>query len=313
MALEIVSQTSIDNFKRITKYDVKTLLGDFINFTQSGALSIFHYYSGDVDIYPTSSFNELIRIQKEMLGVTEKFRINANSFTSYDYWVLLEFVEDSISRLDTIANYSVWTRSPILNGLVGKSAEIDYVLNAGQTLEGVSSNVQGDIDSQNQWVNLALRNNLTEEGYAEEGGVVLKLSFSGSNSLFLHSVVDNIDTTEKTFGLDIDRYLTIVDEDLKTLTYKETIEQAAEILGGLQKGDNPFHPNDGIDVKTLIGNSISAITFPIIFRQLVTTFSKDDSFASISITDVSRSSDGVYIDYEVVTKAGDVLRKGVLI
>lgn len=313
MALEKVPQEAIDKFKNITKYDVKKLLEDFIFFAQSGSLDIYSYFNGDVSVYPTQAFNELVRLQKELLGVTEKFRINANSFTRYSFWVLLEMVEDAISRLETIANYSVWTRSPILNGLVGKSSELEYVVNAGQSLEGISSEIQGDIDPQNQWVDLALRNSLTEEDYDAEGGSILKVSFSANNSLFLNSVVDNIDSINKSYGLDINRYLTFTDNDLETLTYKATIEQAAEILGGLKRGDNPFHPNDGIDVKTIMGTNVAAISFPIIFRQLVTTFSKDDSFASISITDVSRTQDGVFIDYEITTKAGSILKQGVLI
>jgi hypothetical protein len=314
MALERVSQQAIDKFKRIAKYDVKKLLIDFTNFAQSGALDLYSYYNGDSGAYPTVAYNELIRLQREMVGATEKFRINANSFILYDFWVLLEMVEDAISRLDTIANYSVWTRSPILNGLVGKSSEIDHVIKSGQTLEEISADVQGDVDPQNQWVDIAIRNSLNEEAYDTNGGVILKVNFGNNvNSLSLNAVVDNINTAEKTYGLDIDRTLTYTDNDLKTLSYNGTIQQAADILGGLKKDDNPFHPNDGLDVKTVLGNSLAAISFPIIFRQLVQTFSKDDTFASISILDITRSKDGVWLEYEVVTKAGEVLEQGVLI
>jgi hypothetical protein len=314
MALEKVSQGTVDKFKRIAKYDIQRLLLDFVNFAQGGALNLYSYYNGDIDVYPASSYNELIRLQREMVGATEKFRINANSFTSYEFWVLLEMVEDAISRLDTIANYSVWTRSPILNGLIGRSSEIEHVLIQGQTLEEVSGQMQGDVDPQNQWVEIALRNSLNEEAYDAAGGSILKINFSNNvNSLVLNAVVDNIDSAEKTYGLDIDRTITYTDNDLKTLSYNDTIQQAAEILGGLNKGDNPFHPKDGLDVKTVLGSNLASISFPIIIRQLVQTYSKDDTFASISIIDISKEKDGIFIEYEVVTKAGETLQQGILI
>lgn len=314
MAIEKVSTAAIDYFKKIAKYDVKAIMERFVNFAQSGALQIYNYYNGDSTIYPTNAFDELTFLQKELIKITEIFRVNGNLFSGYDYWIMLELVEDAIGRLDTIANYSAWLRSPILDGKYGRGVEIDYILRGGQTLEQVSDELQGTSEPQDEWVDLAMRNSLNEEGYdVGNGGAILKVKFNNQNTLFLNAVVDNINTADKTFGLDINRNFILTDNDLETLTYKDTIEQAAEILTGLKKGDNPFHPNDGIDEKAVIGNSISAISFPIIFRQLVNTFSKDDTFSSIAIIDVSRNSDGVFIEFNIETTAGEVIRQGVLV
>lgn len=311
---EQVSQASIDRFIAVAKYDIFALMEDFVSFMQRGAIRIYSYYTGQSDSYPTTSFDELNRIKKELVKTTELFRQHANQLSGYDFWIMLELVEDCLSRLETIDNYSRWLRSAIINGKVGNSASVDYVINQGQTLEQISSDVQADADPQNQWVDIALKNNLTEEGYdVGEGGNILKVRFDSAGGLFLNAVVDNIDSADKTKGLDIDRSLTYVGEDLNTLSYQETIEQSAEILAGLKKGDNPFHPNDGLDEKGVIGTAIAAISFPVIFRQLVNTFSKDDTFTSIAITNITQQIDGVYIDFDIETKAGEVINQGVLV
>jgi hypothetical protein len=314
MALnELVSEETLDAFERITKYDIRKYFESFVEFAQEGALYIYDYYSGELTIYPSNSFDDLNRLKLRSSQLIEMFVLNSSSFDTYEYWTLMELVEDSKSKLDTISNYSRWLRSPIKEGLYGKGVEVDYVVTEGQTLENVSDDIQGSEDAQNEWVDLALRNQLIEEDYTPDGGTILKIKSNNGQSLFLNSVVDNIDTVDKTFGLDIDRVITYEDNDLKVLTYRDTIHQAADILAGLKQGDNPFHPLDGRDEKGLLGVNYASISYPIISRQLITTFAKDDTFSTINISDIRREQDGVYFEYTIETKGGEVLRKGILI
>ena len=137
--IENIAQESIDQFKFITKIDIAELMERVVLFFDSGAIRIFNYYRGETTVYPTVSFYEADTIRKDLVKITEVFRANGNTFSGYDYWIMLELVEDALDRLDTVQNYSVWLRSPILNGQYGTSAEVDYVLRGGQTLEEESS------------------------------------------------------------------------------------------------------------------------------------------------------------------------------
>ncbi len=122
----------------------------------------------------------------------------------------------------------------------------------------------------------------------------------------MSGVVDNIDTAEKTYGKDIDRNIAFENDDLIVLSYKDTFFQSMKILMDLRKGDDPAFPERGLDVKNILGGSLAGISYPIIFRQLADNFATDDGFKSFSITDVKRQQDGVYIEFKVESRAGEV-------
>lgn len=311
--VEIVPQETLDEFFRMTKYDVEAFVTKFVNFMDNNYGDVYNYFAGQTNEAPTIAFDELTTLSAESKKVVEIFKVNAGSWNTYDIWVLLELVEDIKSELLKISNLDRWLRSPNTNDLLGNRMEIDYVAGQGQTLESIQKDQGSSSDSQNDWVELAIRNRLKEEDYTPEGGYLLKINFQGRDSVFLHSVVDNLNSIEKTYGLDIDKTITFINNDLKVLAPRDSISQAADILLGLKRGDNPFHENDGVDPKVLLGNSLAGISYPTVFRQLANTFAKDDSFASIAIIDISKQSDGVYFEVEIETTGGDLLTKGILV
>jgi len=311
--VEIVPQDTIDAFYRLTKYDVEVFITDFVNFMDEFYADIYNYFAGLSEEGNAEAFDELDRLSKESGKVIEIFKVNAGNFNTYDSWTLLELIEDIKSELLKVSVLDRWLRSPNTNDLFGNKMELDYVSGQGETLEFIQKNVGSSSTSQNDWVDLALRNKLREEDYTPDGGYLLKITFKGRDSVFLHSVVDNINSTEKAYGLDLDRVITFENEDLKILTPRKTIEQAADILLGLKRGDNPFHENDGVDPKVLVGNSLAGISYPTVLRQLSNTFSKDDTFAALSVIDITKEQDGVYFEFEIETTAGDLLTKGILV
>jgi hypothetical protein len=66
-----------------------------------------------------------------------------------------------------------------------------------------------------------------------------------------------------------------------------------------------------VNVKAIVGNSIAAIYYPAIFRDLAAVFATDDSFKSLFVTDIRREADAILLDFTVETKAGDVFNKSV--
>lgn len=312
MAVEIVSSEAIDRFERITKYDVRSLMSGFVSFIGNGATRIYNYYKGQSNTYPTVSFANLDYLKVEFKKVVTLCRNNSSAFTTYDYWILLELVEEALTRLETISNFDKWTRSPIVNDQLGEGYEIDYVLGQGQTIEEVAFNT-GSSTPQEDWVGVTIRNGFTEEDYSVEGGAILKIKFSTRGTTTLNSVVDNLDTQEKTFGLDIDRTLTFEDNDLKTLTYYKTLLQTTTILAQLRKGDNPFFREQGFNDKAVIGSNTAIAQYPTIFRELSQVFATDDSYSGISLIDVQREGDAIRFDFEIQTKTGETITQGVLI
>ena len=303
------TRDTLEKFNRITRYDFTQLLTDFFNFNENQKQKIYDYYEGNGQA-DGSAFNELDRLRREVKKSITALRLNRESFNTYDGWELFSEIEDIDRKLSTIFNSGKYLRSAIATGNFSPDPLIEVTLDSQQTLERLANNLNLS-DPSNSWTRLFLQNNLTEESYTSDGGVLLKVTLKGSDSLFINSVVDNIDTTEKTFGKDIQRTIEFdpVTNDLKTLSYKETLDQSVDILTTLKKGDNPEFPNTGIDSSIAVGNTLASTAFPVIFRQMYQNFATDDSFSLFSIKDVSLGDeDRINLFYEAKTKSGDAIQ-----
>lgn len=307
--METLSDEILDFFFSLTGVDVREFFQDFINFIDNNYTDIANYYSGITTEPNAIAFAELDDINRRHGNIIDLFDVNANRFQNYDGWILLERVEEVGTLLETINNLRRWLRSNATNSGFSTRPQIPYVAKQSESLEDIQQNVVSSNEPQDDWVELALSNDLREEDYTNEGGYILKVDFQNNELLILNSVVDSIDTVEKAYGLDIDRKLTFDDSDLKVLSPRQTIEQAANILVGLQRGDNPAFPNDGVDVNKLIGSSLIGISYPTIFRQLSNSFSKDDTFKSFSVINIRQNQDALFVDFSIETRAGDVLNR----
>lgn len=302
---EIITDAILDDFETITLYDISAFFSKYINFIDTKYSNIVNYYSGFTDVSPVDSLKSLANLISEHKKLVDIIILNSSSFNNYEFWILVEYVEDIGLALETANNASKWIRSAVTKSGNKQQVVVDLVMSQGQKIEDVDRDnlKSNDPDS---WVQTALDNGLREEDYDMNGGALIKVVYKNNTSLFLAGVVDNIDSAEKTYGLDIDKNITITDDDLVVLSYRDTFIQSMKILTDLKRGDDPSFPDRGVDVKNILGGNVAGISYPIIFRQLADNFATDDGFKSFSMTDVKRQQDAVYIEFQVESRAGEV-------
>lgn len=248
-------------------------------------------------------FNTQIEIHKESLQRTE-------------YWELLIIFEKMHTRLLTIKNTDKWTRSSaFLNTNIGgvNGLLVTNGILPNQNIQDIIRKNTNTTDSDNDWVQLAIDNDLSEDEYGIDKNASLTYikPFTTQKS-YLRSVVDNMDG-EKMLGKDIQKYLRFVNNDLATLSYTDTFEQSVDILTGLEIGDVPEFPDLGYE--SIVGNTIntSRMLLPSIWRKLKSTFDTDDSISEFTQTNVSFKDDSLYIDFTVKSTLGVILDKTVKI
>jgi hypothetical protein len=308
---EIITSDALDKFEQITSYDIRSFFINYLDFNDSHYSNIVNFFAGVSNVTPTESIdllNYLIKEQKKIIDVTI---LNAVSLDNYEFWALVEYVEDIGHTLETTSNVSKWLRSSITKDGYKQQVIVEHMTSQHQGLEDVERKVLASNNPRDSWVDTALENQLTEEDYTLDGGYLIKIIYKNNNALFLEGVVDNIDEPKKTYGLDINRRIMFENSDIAVLSYEDTIRQCAEILTGLKRGDDPVFPDRGVNVKAIVGNSIAAIYYPAIFRDLAAVFATDDSFKSLFVTDIRREADAILLDFTVETKAGDVFNKSV--
>lgn len=308
---EIISNNALDKFEDITSYNVSKFLDDYLDFVDFHYPNIVNFFSGVSKITPAQSLNKLASLISEQKKIIDVTILNANSLDNYEFWSIIEYVETIGHTLETADNCSKWLRSAITKDGYKQKVVTKYMTSQGQSLEHVERKVLKSDNARDSWVTTALENELEEDDYTMNGGHLIKVVYKNNASLFLESVVDNIDEAKKTYGLDIDRKVLLFDSDLTVLSYEKTVIQTVDILAGLKKGGDRAFPDRGVNVKATVGSTIAAVSYPTIFRDLASVFATDDSFKSLSVTDIRKQADAVLLDFVVETKAGDVFNKSI--
>lgn len=301
-----VSIDVLNRFEKATGYDLTSYFNDFVSFMKLDFPYFVNYFSGQTNVVNNKSLSNLDDLLMRKDDIFSLFTHSKNRLNNAMFFDLLSQLEDIDTALMTASNISKWLRSPKTLSGFGKSIEVNRTLKQNQTLEGFNRKILNNPAFQDDWVKTAIRNDLTEDEYdILEGGSLLAVTFTRSGQIFVNSVVDNI-SGENILGVDIDQYTQFVDDDIKTLGYKETFYQSVLILSSLKQNDNPYWPDQGVKTKSVVGSNRNLLNLPSLFRQMAETFATDDTIKSFNITDVSRKQDGIFVTFVVKSILGDL-------
>jgi len=296
----------IDKFIHITRYPLKLYISNFVEFMDTDKERILDYYLGVSDA-DKNAFNNLSKLLQQSRDILEQIELHRDRMQNAEFWQLIELLDNMHISLLTIENSSKWLRSAISKNNFNPNVEVIRQLKQLQTLEQLSSDF-GYKDNDNQWATIALRNDLSEQDYDLSGGNSLLVGYLGKLTIKLDSVVDNI-YGERVYGIDINRIITFENDDLKALSYKQTVIQAVDILTELRYGSTPEFATDGLQTNLIIGENRHSIAYPVIFRQFYQTFRKDDTLTALNITNISNKQDALFIDFTVRTRLGEEIEK----
>lgn len=303
-----LDSTIFDDYKRITGQDIASYFNAAVAFFSSDYNTIVDYYSGVIQTISSTPFANFTALQQQNKDVFETFKEHSKQFNALKWWLLIEQIEEIDSRLKTLAKINKWARSSLTNVAYDPSIQVDYILQQNQTLENVAGDFMKSNNPNDDWVGIALDNDLREEDYSPEGGVDVKVKFQRvNNGIKINSVVD-IMQGKSVYGKDIDAILHFdpVTNDVAVLGYDDTITQAVNILIRLKKKDNPNNPTAGLQGSLVAGTNRALLNFPAIVRQLGQTFGNDDSLKNFAVNNLSIDQDNLACDYVVQTRLDEV-------
>lgn len=309
--MEEVSEDILFLFKDLTGFDVEQFFEDYLDFMDNHYVNVLSFFSGNSEEPNRESFQILEDLVRQCINMIQLFNQNRLTLSDYDGWILLEKIEDVQESLRTITALPKYLRTTLSQGSYTNKLFIDYTIKQGETLEGIMANRVSSDNPNEDWPELAIDNQIKEEDYTSDGGVLLKVSLNNQSRFTLNSIAEGISKVIDVYGKDIDRNIIFEDSDLRVLSPEDTIRQSADILANLSKGDNPIFPDHGVDKRLIIGNTRSSLTYPTIFRQLAETFANDDTFKSFAIRNVTSMDDAVFVEFTVETRAGEFLDRSI--
>ena len=295
----------ISDFIDITNYPLDNFLTDYSDFITSDRLNIFAYYAGEVSMPNQKSFstlNQLLNRSEEVLTTMNNHR---NSFQNASYWELIDVLTEIQGSLQTVDNSFKWMRSAISKNDFSSTIERDDFLKQNETLELMSARF-GSNDRDNDWKQIALRNDLIEEQYTPDGGNILTMTITKRRlNGYVKSVVDTLQG-KKMYGIDLLQKITFDqdEQDITALSYDDTVKQSVSILTKLKQGDTPEFPLEGIQS---IASNRESLPYTMLTRQFYTTFKTDDTLANLTITNIKNIQDALMIEFTINTVLGSSL------
>lgn len=303
-AIKVFDINTIDRWTYNLRYNIQTFLDLYSYFVQNN-LQLINSYFQDSSVAPDrSSFDFLNRLTQQSQEINNLVKLNKSFFLRIDDWELLDFLEEINTKLETINNADKWLRSSLTQtSWKGNVIQTNFTLGDKQSLEDVSTLTYGADTAQDDWMRIALENDLRELDYSTKSANQIKLTKVNQTSptYFLYSIVDNL-TNEKLYGLDLQQKLAFdVTGDLTVLSYNDTVVQAVKILIALKKGDMPEFPGIGVDQTVSVGSNFGRLRYTAIVRQLQDTFATDDSLRNFKVINISYDNADLTITYNVDT------------
>lgn len=293
---------ALEYFKEITGYDLGKFFSDYITFTSKYYSNIVNYYSGqDID---QDSFNYFDKLVAESGKIKELWELNANSFKLTDFWELMDTYSNIDVKLSTINNLGRWLRSS-RGDRYSSNTTISYVQKQGESLERIALKSGGDVG--NDWIDLAISNDLHEEAYSSTGGVLLQVKLKNNLNFDFKNIVDTLSPIN-VYGKDIKNKIEFVDGDIVCLFGEESLMQTIQNIMDTEKGFIPEFPIDGTD-PNLIGSNVSFFNYPAQFRHILNMIQKDDRFKSFDLLDLQKRDDIVFMKFQIKTKIGSVIQQ----
>lgn len=301
----------LDEFKAKTQCDLRSFLTVAQSFIKNDRLRIMRYYAGEVKVIDAAAFNHFESLKKQLQTIFQLYHSQSHTFVNSKWWDVLESLELIDNTFNDLQNIHRWSRSSITKFGYDPNIQIDYTLSENQTLERVSQDVLGQSDPNNQWYDIAINNDLTEEEYSINGGTTVQLSYPRNNrSLQLNAVMD-VMVGKRIYGIDLHRKLTFVknnfnqETDLAILSHDDTIIQAVDILIRLKRNSNPDRPFQGLQSNLVVGGNRALLNFPIIIRQLSEVFATDDTLQNFNVQNIEFQQDNLTASYEVETRLSE--------
>lgn len=288
-------QIDFDKFKKVTGYDIKAFFQRYSDFQKQYYQSIVSYYNGGV--LNQDAFFELNKLINESNVIEPLFRINTGGLDTIDMWELLDLFSEIQVKLLTTKQTGKWMRSSRLN-LNNVGVKINKIQGGNQTLEMVADEL-GYSNIQDDWVNIAVNNQVVEEDYTMEGGQILTVTFQNSLNVDLDNIVDYT-VDKRILGKDIKKKITFINNDLETVEETKAIEQSFGIKIKVQKNSIPEYPDYGIN-NEIIGTNVAAISYPAIFRDLLALFKQDKRWSEVILINIERKDDAVSLKFEAKT------------
>ena len=286
----------VTQFENITKFALLQYFEDYRDFMQNDFSYISEYYNGDtssIDASHISNFNALRTKSKTLM---QQFINFSHRLSNCGFWELQEYCQDLNDVLEKITKLPKYYRTS--KTVRGYQPYIQVKSNIGglKTVQDLAQEINSEGVSE---ISLIIDNDLQEKDWNID-----KLS---SITAFVNNQTDVVVETileqpigNQIYGKDINRKITLENNDLAVKKYEDNVEQKCDILLSLERGNIPEMPNFG--KNRLQGTNMSDYNYTELVKDLQIVFLQNDLFEDIEISDIEYKQGDIFVNCTIKTK-----------
>jgi len=155
----------LEEFQNKTSFRIRDLFNKVAVFADRHYQNVVSFYRGETKTMNTVSFQLMKEIETDIESYFETIRLQSDNLRNFKFWILTENVENIYTWILNVKNAPKWSRSTFNGTNYNGYLPVEIPLKQGQTLESLSSDILNSTNSDNDWTDLAIQNELTEESY----------------------------------------------------------------------------------------------------------------------------------------------------
>ena len=284
-----------NEFENITKFELYQYFKDYSDFLQSDYSAVYSYYAGKTETIDNSKLKTLSNLLNRSNNLTRIFQEFAGKLGNVGYWELQQYCQDLKDTLERIAKLPKYCRTAKTCRGYKPYVQVSEDIGGMKTIQDLADQLGNGI-TENE---LILNNDLEEGNYEIDKLSSITALVENQTNIVVDTIMEQ-PIGSKIYGRDINRKINFSSNDLGVVEYEDNVEQKADILLEINKGDVPEIPSFG---KTVVsGNTYNGYNYGSLVSELQENFLQDSLFDSVTVTDIDYKNGDLYITVNIQTK-----------
>lgn len=286
----------VTQFENITKFALLQYFEDYRDFMQNDFSYISEYYNGDtssIDASYISNFNALRTKSKTLM---QQFINFSHRLSNCGFWELQEYCQDLNDVLEKITKLPKYYRTS--KTVRGYQPYIQVKSNIGglKTVQDLAQEINSEGVSE---ISLIIDNDLQEKDWNIDELSSITAFVNNQTDVVVETILEQ-PIGNQIYGKDINRKITLENNDLAVKKYEDNVEQKCDILLSLERGNIPEMPNFG--KNRLQGTNMSDYNYTELVKDLQSVFLQNDLFEDIEISDIEYKQGDIFVNCTIKTK-----------
>ena len=286
----------VTQFENITKFALLQYFEDYRDFMQNDFSYISEYYNGDtssIDASHISNFNALRTKSKTLM---QQFINFSHRLSNCGFWELQEYCQDLNDVLEKITKLPKYYRTS--KTVRGYQPYIQVKSNIGglKTVQDLAQEINSEGVSE---ISLIIDNDLQEKDWNIDKLSSITAFVNNQTDVVVETILEQA-IGNQIYGKDINRKITLENNDLAVKKYEDNVEQKCDILLSLERGNIPEMPNFG--KNRLQGTNMSDYNYTELVKDLQSVFLQNDLFEDIEISDIEYKQGDIFVNCTIKTK-----------